>query len=73
MLYLSLYFKQNRSEYYRLLGQLRTAGDWEGSTFGKRGVDGTEYGAELIHDTALASLHGELAEAVTSEELAARV
>jgi len=30
LLYLSLYFKQNRSEYYRLLDHLRTAGDWEG-------------------------------------------
>jgi len=29
MLYLSLYFKQNRREYYDLLGQLRTDGDWE--------------------------------------------
>jgi Fic family protein len=29
LLYLSLYFKQNRDEYYRLLGQVRTAGDWE--------------------------------------------
>lgn len=30
LLYLSLYFKQNRSEYYRLLDHLRTSGDWEG-------------------------------------------
>jgi Fic family protein len=29
MLYLSLYFKQNRREYYDLLGQIRTDGDWE--------------------------------------------
>jgi Fic family protein len=28
-LYLSLHFKQNRSEYYRLLDQVRTNGDWE--------------------------------------------
>jgi Fic family protein len=29
LLYLSLYFKQHRSEYYRLLDIVRTEGDWE--------------------------------------------
>jgi Fic family protein len=29
LLYLSLYFKQHRSVYYDLLGQVRTRGDWE--------------------------------------------
>ena len=29
LLYLSLYFKQHRDEYYRLLDLVRTAGDWE--------------------------------------------
>lgn len=29
LLYLSLYFKQHRTEYYRLLDQVRTEGDWE--------------------------------------------
>jgi Fic family protein len=29
LLYLSLYFKQHRSEYYRQLDAVRTAGDWE--------------------------------------------
>ena len=29
LLYLSLYFKQHREEYYRLLERVRTAGDWE--------------------------------------------
>jgi len=29
LLYLSLYFKQNRAEYYRLLTACRTEGDWE--------------------------------------------
>jgi Fic family protein len=29
LLYLSLYFKQHREEYYRLLDRVRTAGDWE--------------------------------------------
>ena len=30
LLYLSLYFKQRRSEYYDRLGRVRTDGDWEG-------------------------------------------
>ena len=29
LLYLSLYFKQHRSEYYELLDRVRTEGDWE--------------------------------------------
>jgi Fic family protein len=29
LLYLSLYFKQHRTEYYRLLDTVRTEGDWE--------------------------------------------
>lgn len=29
LLYLSLYFKQNRAEYYRLLDAVRQTGDWE--------------------------------------------
>ena len=29
LLYLSLYFKQHREDYYRLLGEVRTSGDWE--------------------------------------------
>jgi Fic family protein len=32
LLYLSLYFKRNRAEYYRLLGEVRTSGDWEAWT-----------------------------------------
>lgn len=30
LLYLSLFFKRHRAEYYRRLGLVRTAGDWEG-------------------------------------------
>ena len=30
LLYLSLYFKQRREEYYARLGRVRTEGDWEG-------------------------------------------
>jgi Fic family protein len=29
LLYLSLYFKQHRDEYYRLLDRVRATGDWE--------------------------------------------
>ncbi len=29
LLYLSLYFKRHRSEYYRLLSEVRVSGDWE--------------------------------------------
>jgi Fic family protein len=32
LLYLSLYFKRHRQEYYRRLGAVRTEGDWEGWT-----------------------------------------
>ena len=32
LLYLSLYFKQHRAEYYRLLGEVRANGDWEAWT-----------------------------------------
>jgi Fic family protein len=42
LLYLSLYFKQNRSEYYRLLDLVRTEGDWEAwLDFFLRGVEHT--------------------------------
>ncbi len=36
------------------------------ATFNKKGVDGQHYTAELIHETALASLHEEFATIVTS-------
>ena len=32
LLYLSLYFKRHRAEYYRRLGAVRSDGDWEGWT-----------------------------------------
>jgi nicotinamidase-related amidase len=37
------------------------------ATFNKTGVDGQHYSAELIHDTALASLSQEFAQVVTSD------
>jgi nicotinamidase-related amidase len=36
------------------------------ATFNKRGVDGQNFSAELIHETALASLNGEFATIVTT-------
>jgi len=50
LLYLSLYFKQNRQQYYDLLQQTRLTGDWEAwLTFFLRGVQQT---AEQAADTA---------------------
>ena len=46
LLYLSLYFKQHRAEYYRLLDQVRFEGDWEAWVdFFLEGVGQTAAGA----------------------------
>jgi Fic family protein len=46
LLYLSLYLKQHRDEYYRLLDQVRTEGDWESwLDFFLEGVHSTAQGA----------------------------
>lgn len=46
LLYLSLYFKQHRSQYYRHLDQIRTDGDWESwLDFFLEGVETTAAGA----------------------------
>jgi len=37
------------------------------ATFNKKGLDGQNYPAELIHSTALASLHKEFAEIITTD------
>lgn len=37
------------------------------ATFNKKGIDGKNYPAELIHETALASLNGEFATVVTTD------
>jgi len=37
------------------------------ATFNKKGMNGENYSAELIHETALASLHAEFATVVTTE------
>jgi nicotinamidase-related amidase len=39
------------------------------ATFNKKGLDGQNYPAELIHETALASLNGEFATVVTTDFL----
>ena len=50
LLYLSLYFKSNRSEYYDRLNRIRTHGDWEGwLRFFLRGIGET---AQQAVDTA---------------------
>lgn len=41
------------------------------ATFDKTGLDGTVYPAELIHETALASLNSEFAEVIKSDDLIA--
>lgn len=47
LLYLSLYFKHHRDEYYDLLGQIRTDGDWEAwLAFFLDGVRETAEGAD---------------------------
>lgn len=50
LLYLSLYFKQHRAEYYRLLDMVRTDGDWEAwlDFF----LEGVEHTAANAVDTA---------------------
>ena len=51
LLYLSLYFKQHRDEYYRLLDHVRATGDWESwLDFFLEGVAATATGAV---DTAM--------------------
>jgi Fic family protein len=46
LLYLSLFFKQHREEYYRLLDQVRFEGDWEAWVdFFLEGVEQTAAGA----------------------------
>lgn len=64
LLYLSLYLKQHRDEYYRLLDQVRTEGDWESwLDFFLEGVQST---AQSAVDTAhrLVSLFAEDAERI---------
>jgi len=64
LLYLSLYFKQHRAEYYRLLDEVRLAGDWE--AWVDFFLEGVEHIAAAAVDTArrLVSLFGEDAQRV---------
>ena len=50
LLYLSLYFKQHRAEYYRLLDLVRTEGDWE--AWVDFFLEGVEYIASNAVETA---------------------
>ncbi len=50
LLYLSLYFKQHRDEYYRLLDVVRRDGDWE--VWIDFFLDGVTETAESAVDTA---------------------
>lgn len=43
------------------------------ATFGKRDFNGVSYDPQLLHDTALASLHGEFAEVLELRDLLARL
>lgn len=43
------------------------------ATFDKKGLDGTVYPADLIHDTALASLNDEFASVINSGELISKL
>lgn len=43
------------------------------ATFCKKGIDGTIYPAELIHQTALASLNGEFATVLTTDDIINRL
>ena len=64
LLYLSLYFKQNRTEYYRQLNEVRLTGDWESwLAFFLEGVEETAAGAvDTCHrlDELLATDSGRL-------------
>lgn len=71
LLYLSLYLKQNRQEYYRLLDQVRTEGDWEAwLEFFLEGVRQTAEGA-VATARRLAALFEEDRQRVQAEGRAA--
>ena len=58
LLYLSLYFKQQRAEYYRLLDLVRTEGDWEAwLEFFLEGVEATANGAVETARRLVAQFH----------------
>lgn len=58
LLYLSLYFKQHRAEYYRLLDAVRLTGDWEAwLDFVLEGIEQTATGAVTTAHRLLALFH----------------
>jgi len=67
LLYLSLYFKQNRAVYYRLLDQVRMNGDWEAwIDFFLEGVRTTARGAVTTAQRLVELFSGEEAKIQTS-------
>jgi Fic family protein len=59
-LYLSLYFKTNRDEYYETLQRVRTHGDWEGwLEFFLQGVDDTAQQAFSMAQNLIALFEGD--------------
>ncbi len=60
LLYLSLYLREHRDEYYRLLGQVRTDGDWEAWVdFFLEGVEQTASGAVATANRLLALMRAD--------------
>lgn len=60
LLYLSLYFKQNRARYYELLERVRRTGDWEEwLSFFLAGVRQTAEGAARTAERLVALFHGD--------------
>jgi len=43
------------------------------ATFDKEGADGQKYSADIIHGTALASLHKEFVTVITTKELKTKI
>jgi Fic family protein len=72
LLYLSLYFKQHRDEYYRLLDRVRALGDWEAwLDFFLEGVETTATGAVAAAQRLVALFKDDAARAQTGGRAAA--
>ena len=66
LLYLSLYFKQHRAEYYRLLDKVRVDGDWEAwLDFFLEGVEQTASGAVATAQALVKLFHEDAARILT--------
>ncbi len=72
LLYLSLYLKQHRAEYYRLLDAVRLTGDWEAwLDFVLEGIEQTASGAVDTAHRLLALFHGDAARVQALDRAAA--